>query len=74
MWGLSIENIPLSNYTIGIATVEKMVQKMKELPWPLYKIKLGTENDIELVKELRKHSDAVFRVDANAAWTARSNY
>lgn len=71
MWGLSIENIPLSNYTIGIDTTEKMVQKMKEFPWPLYKIKLGTDHDVELVKELRKHSDAIFRVDANAAWTAQ---
>lgn len=70
MWGLSLENIPLSNYTIGIDTAEKMVQKIEEFPWPLYKIKLGTDHDVELVKELRKHTDAVFRVDANAAWTA----
>ncbi|NJY61450.1 dipeptide epimerase [Salinimicrobium sp. CDJ15-81-2] len=70
MWGLSLINIPLSNYTIGIDTAEKMVQKIKEFPWPLYKIKLGTDHDVELVKELRKHTDAVFRVDANAAWTA----
>ena len=60
LWGLSLENIPLSNYTIGIDTTEKMVQKMKEFPWPLYKIKLGTDHDVELIKELRKHSDAIF--------------
>jgi L-alanine-DL-glutamate epimerase-like enolase superfamily enzyme len=70
MWGLSLENIPLSNYTIGIDTAEKMVQKIQEFPWPLYKIKLGTDHDVELVKELRKHTNAIFRVDANAAWTA----
>ena len=70
MWGLSLENIPLSNYTIGIDTAEKMVQKIEEFPWPLYKIKLGTDHDVELVKELRKHTNAIFRVDANAAWTA----
>jgi L-alanine-DL-glutamate epimerase-like enolase superfamily enzyme len=70
MWGLSLKNIPLSNYTIGIDTAEKMVQKIQEFPWPLYKIKLGTDHDVELVKELRKHTDAIFRVDANAAWTA----
>ena len=70
MWGLSLENIPLSNYTIGIDTTEKMVQKIEEFPWPLYKIKLGTDHGVELVKELRKHTDAIFRVDANAAWTA----
>lgn len=70
LWGLNAENVPVSNYTIGIDPVEKMVQKMQEFPWPLYKIKLGTKDDIALVRELRKHTDAVFRVDANAAWTA----
>ncbi|HET8854375.1 MAG TPA: enolase C-terminal domain-like protein, partial [Salinimicrobium sp.] len=48
----------------------KMVEKIKEFPWPLYKIKLGTEDDIALIRELRRHTDAVFRVDANGAWTA----
>lgn len=46
-----------------------MITKMKELPWPIYKIKLGTPDDIAIVTELRKHSDAIFRVDANCAWT-----
>ena len=67
MWGLELKDIPLTNYTIGVDNIEKMVQKMKEFPWPLYKIKLGTEDDVEIVTELRKHSDAVFRVDANGA-------
>lgn len=69
-WGLNIDNIPLTNFTIGIDTVEKMVSKMKELPWPIYKIKLGTNEDLRIVLELRKHTDAMFRVDANCAWTA----
>jgi len=42
---------------------------MQEKPWPIYKIKLGTPDDIAIVEVLRKHTDAVFRVDANAAWT-----
>lgn len=70
LWGLNLKQIPLSNYTIGIDSVEKMVQKMREFPWPLYKIKLGTNEDVEIVRELRRHSKAVFRVDANGAWTA----
>jgi len=69
-WGLSIDRNPLTNFTIGIDTVEKMVSKMQELPWPIYKIKLGTDDDLRIVKELRAHTDAVFRVDANCAWTA----
>ncbi|MFN5135048.1 MAG: dipeptide epimerase [Chitinophagaceae bacterium] len=66
---LDYSNVPVCDYTIGIDTVEKMVEKMQEKPWPIYKIKVGVEGDIELVKELRKHTDAVFRVDANAGWT-----
>ncbi|KJD36690.1 L-alanine-DL-glutamate epimerase [Tamlana sedimentorum] len=69
LWGYSTENNPLTDYTIGIDTVEKMVSKMKELPWPIYKIKLGTKEDIKIVTELRKHTDAVFRIDANCGWT-----
>jgi L-alanine-DL-glutamate epimerase-like enolase superfamily enzyme len=34
---------PVTDYTIGIDTVEKMVEKMEEKKWPIYKIKLGTE-------------------------------
>jgi L-Ala-D/L-Glu epimerase len=67
---LDPQNIPTTNFTIGIDTVEKMVAKMKEVDWPIYKIKLGTDKDMEIIRELRKHSDAVFRIDANCAWTA----
>lgn len=68
LWDFSTHNNPLTDYTIGIASIEKMVAKMKELPWPIYKIKLGTQEDIEIVTELRKHTDAVFRIDANCGW------
>lgn len=71
IWGTSMEKYPLTNYTIGLDTTEVMVAKMKELDWPIYKIKLGTDRDVAIVTELRKHSDAIFRVDANCAWTAR---
>ena len=68
--GLDPSKMPITNFTIGIDTVEKMVAKMKEVDWPIYKIKLGTENDLEIVRELRKHTNSVFRIDANCAWTA----
>ncbi len=68
LWAYDINHNPLSNYTIGIDTIEKMVQKMEETPWPIYKIKLGTKDDLKIVTELRKHTDAVFRIDANCAW------
>ncbi len=68
LWGYTTSKNPMTDYTIGIAPIEKMVAKMKELPWPIYKIKLGTQEDIAIVKELRKHSDAIFRIDANCGW------
>jgi L-alanine-DL-glutamate epimerase-like enolase superfamily enzyme len=69
LWKLKIDKNPLTDYTIGIASIEKMVEKMTELPWPIYKIKLGTPDDIAIVTELRKHTNAIFRIDANCAWT-----
>lgn len=70
LWGGNTQNNPLSNFTLGIDSVDKMIYKMRETPWPIYKIKLGTPNDLEIVRELRKHSKSVFRIDANCAWTA----
>jgi L-alanine-DL-glutamate epimerase-like enolase superfamily enzyme len=70
LWELDISCVPVSDYTIGIDPVEKMVAKMKEFEgWPIYKIKLGTPDDLAIVRELRKHTNAVFRIDANTAWT-----
>lgn len=71
--GLSTDNMPVSNYTIGIDDIDKMVAKLKEFPdWPIYKIKLGTPQDIDIVRALRQHTTAVFRVDANCGWSAES--
>jgi L-Ala-D/L-Glu epimerase len=69
LWGSEWKDQVLTDYTIGIDTVEKMVEKMQEKPWPIYKIKLGTAEDITIARALRKHTDAVLRVDANAGWT-----
>lgn len=71
LWGLDPANAPRSNYTIGIDSIPKMVEKAQEVvDWPLLKIKLGTANDLEIVRELRRHTEAVFRVDANCGWSA----
>lgn len=69
LWGGDISKNPICDYTIGIDTIEKMLSKMKERPWPIYKIKVGTVDDIAIVKALRENTNAVLRVDANAAWS-----
>jgi L-Ala-D/L-Glu epimerase len=71
LWGLDLADCPPSDYTIGIDTTEVMRAKLREFPgWPVYKIKLGRPDDVEVVRALREETDAVFRVDANCAWGA----
>ena len=67
-WNGDIKKNPSTDYTIGIDSIDKMIAKMKEKLWPIYKIKVGTADDIAIIKALRENTDAIFRVDANAAW------
>ena len=60
---------PICDYTLGIDPIEKMVEKMEAHPWPIYKVKVGTAYDIEMIKALRQHTQQPIRVDANAGWT-----
>ena len=68
-WKLNPEDAPVTDYTIGIDEPAVMLQKMKEKPWPVYKVKVGFPGDIECVELLRNSTDARIRVDANAAWS-----
>ena len=69
IWNTNFENVPTTNYTIGIDSVEKMIEKIQSNPTPIYKIKMGFENDIDVIKTLRKYTDSIFRIDVNAGWT-----
>lgn len=68
LWKGDVSKNPITDYTIGIDSIDKMVMKLKEKPWPIYKIKVGTADDIGIVKALRENTDAILRVDANAGW------
>lgn len=58
-----------SSYTIGIDSIDVMQKKLIDnASWATFKIKLGTENDIEIVSALRQCTDGLLRVDANCAW------
>jgi L-alanine-DL-glutamate epimerase-like enolase superfamily enzyme len=67
LWGLQTDRLPVSSYTLGIDSLDRMVEKLREMPgWPAYKIKLGTPHDVEIVRTIRRHTPATLRVDANA--------
>lgn len=64
------KQVPASSYTIGIDRMDVMVKKLKaQAGWPIYKIKLGTDRDVEIVRQLRDITSATFRVDANGGWS-----
>lgn len=59
-------------YTIGLGSVAEMTAKLRAVPWPVYKIKLGGgDDDLTIVRALRQQTDAPFYVDANTGWSAR---
>ncbi len=71
LMGLDPQRIPTSSFTIGIDTVDRMVEKVRAAKdYPIIKVKVGTPDDIEIIRRLRNETEAVFRVDANCGWTA----
>jgi len=69
--GLDGKTPLITSYTIGIDTPEKMKKKTKQAKdFLVYKVKVGVENDLEMVKAIREVTDAKIRVDANAGWSA----
>jgi L-alanine-DL-glutamate epimerase-like enolase superfamily enzyme len=46
-----------------------MLKKIKEHPAPIYKIKVGSDSDLEKLKMIRENNSSIIRIDANAGWT-----
>jgi L-alanine-DL-glutamate epimerase-like enolase superfamily enzyme len=72
LWGLDPAKVPRSTFTIGLDTPEKMRAKVHEAEqYPILKIKLGTERDLEILRTIRDATDREIRVDANCGWTLK---
>ena len=70
IWGLSPEKAPNTSFTIGIDTAEVVRQKVDEAaPYKVLKVKMGLDNDKELVEIIRSKTDRPICVDANQGWT-----
>jgi L-alanine-DL-glutamate epimerase-like enolase superfamily enzyme len=70
LWGLDAARAPSSSFTIGLDTAEQMRVKVAEAaPYPILKIKLGTDRDEAILRAVRDATDKPLRVDANAGWT-----
>lgn len=69
LWKGDPDQRPQTDYTIGIDTTDRMVDKIRERTWPIYKIKVGTPEDLPMLRAIRAATDATLRIDANAGWT-----
>ena len=69
MWGLDKAKAASSSFTIGIDTAAVVARKVEEAEsYPILKIKVGLNNDKEMIGTIRKITDKVLRVDANEGW------
>ncbi|HEX3928272.1 MAG TPA: dipeptide epimerase [Gemmatimonadales bacterium] len=69
-WGLDPERAPRSTFTIGMDTPEVMRRKVREAAgYPILKVKLGSADDLLILRTIREATDGEVRVDANGAWT-----
>jgi len=72
LWGLDPCAAPKSTFTIGLDAPERIKTKVQEAaPFPILKVKLGTDRDLEILKAIREVTDKELRVDANAGWTVK---
>src|SRR6266536_1641489 len=72
LWGLD-KRVPLSSFTIGIDTPERMAEKATAAAeYPLLKVKVGTTDDEARLLAIREvRPDARIQIDANGAWSAK---
>ncbi len=68
-FGLNRTKAPVTSFAIGIDTPEVIIKKVQEArQYPLLKIKVGTENDEEIITAIRAVTDKPLLVDANEGW------
>jgi L-Ala-D/L-Glu epimerase len=71
-WGVDKNKTPLTSFSIGIDTPDVIKQKVREAEkYPVLKIKVGRENDEEILDAVRSVTDKTIRVDANEGWKTK---
>ena len=70
IWGLNKEKTPSTTFTIGIDTPDVVREKTLEVAgqFNILKVKLGRENDKEMIQTIRSVSTLPIAIDANQGW------
>jgi len=70
IWGFNTEDTPNTSFTIGIDTDQIVRQKVKEAEsYRMLKVKLGRDNDKQMIETIRSVTDVPMCVDVNQGWT-----
>ena len=74
IWGYNAEDTPNTSFTIGIDTDEVIRQKVKEAGgFKILKVKLGRDNDKQMIETIRSVTDVPMCVDVNQGWTDKKH-
>ena len=70
MFGLNLNKIPNTTYTIGIDTDDMIRTKVKEVEgqFNILKVKLGTKDDKRIINAVRSATKLPIAIDANQGW------
>ncbi|MCQ2171099.1 MAG: twin-arginine translocation signal domain-containing protein [Bacteroidales bacterium] len=73
IWGLDAAKAPSTSFTIGIDTPDVVRAKTLECAgkFNVLKVKVGLENDKEMIETIRSVTDTPLVVDANQGWKDR---
>mgnify|MGYP000801749432 FL=1 len=73
IWGLNKEKTLSTTFTIGIDTPDVVRGKTREVAgqFNILKVKLGRDNDKEMIRTIRSVSALPIAVDANQGWSDR---
>ncbi|UKT63653.1 dipeptide epimerase [Pedobacter mucosus] len=69
IYGSDLSKMPVTSYTIGIDTPEVIREKLKDAAnFKVIKVKLGRDNDKEIIEAIRSKTNVPLYVDANQGW------
>ena len=70
IWGLNPGKAPDTTFTIGIDTPDVVREKTRECAdkFNILKVKVGLDNDKEMIETIREITDLPIAVDANQGW------
>jgi L-alanine-DL-glutamate epimerase-like enolase superfamily enzyme len=72
IWGLNDANTPYTSFTIGIDSPDRIKEKVDEaMEYKILKVKLGKNNDKEIIETIRTITRKPIIVDVNQGWDDR---